>query len=86
MTFRIRAKNMAVNEDGKEVFMMSGVLKIAAKVGVVLAASFALGYAEYRIKGGQPIRKLYREVQAERLAAMAAAAKAEPIRADGTVK
>ena len=66
--------------------MMSGVLKIAAKVGGVLVASFALGYAEYRIKGGKPIRKLYQEVQAEKLAALAAAAKAAPIKADGKVE
>lgn len=65
---------------------MSNVLKVVAKVGTVLVASFALGYAEYRIKGGKPIRKLYQDVQKEKLAAMAAAAKAEPIRADGTVK
>lgn len=66
--------------------MMSGVLKIMAKVGLVLAGSFVLGYAEYRIKGGKPIRQLYQDVQAQKLAAAAMAAKANTIEADGTVK
>lgn len=65
---------------------MMSIWKTMAKLGVVLAASFALGYGEYRLKGGKPIRKLVREVQAERLAAMEAAAKKEPIKAEGTVK
>lgn len=65
---------------------MMSILKTVAKVGIVLAASFALGYGEYRLKGGKPIRKLAREVQAERLAAMEAAAKKEPIKAEETVK
>lgn len=65
--------------------MMSGVLKIMAKAALVLTGSLVLGYAEYRIKGGKPIRQLYQDVQAQKLAA-AMAAKANTIEADGTVK
>ena len=65
---------------------MSGAVKIAVKIGTVLITSFVLGYAEYRIQGGKPIRKLYHEVRAEKQAAMMAAAKKMPIEAEGTVK
>ena len=68
---------------------MGNVGKIAIKVAAVLVGSFALGYAEYRIKGGKPIRKVYQEVKKERLAAEAAAvaqAQGTPIKAEGTVK
>ena len=67
---------------------MSGILKIAGKVGLVLVASFGIGYAEYRLKGGKPIHQLYKEVQNERLACAMASAKSESnaIKTEGTVK
>lgn len=54
---------------------MSGVMRIVGKVAFVLAGSVALGYAEYRLKGGEPVTKLYRDVKSERLAVDAAKAK-----------
>ena len=54
---------------------MSGVLKIVSKVALVLAGSVALGYAEYRLQGGEPGTKIYRDVRSERLAMEAAKAK-----------
>ena len=54
---------------------MNGVLKIVGKVALVLAGGIALGYAEYRLKGGEPVTKLYRDVKAERLAMEAVKAK-----------
>lgn len=54
---------------------MSGVMKIVGKVALVLAGSVALGYTEYRLKGGEPVTKLYRDVKSERLAMEAAKAK-----------
>lgn len=69
---------------------MGNVGKIAVKVAMLLGGAFVLGYTEYRIKGGKPIHKLYKEVKNERLAAEAAAATAKadgtPIKAEGTVK
>ena len=69
---------------------MGNVGKIAIKVALALGGAFVLGYAEYRIKGGKPIHKLYQEVKNERLVAEAAAAVAKagctPIKAEGTVK
>ena len=47
---------------------MSGVLKIVGKVALVFAGGITLGYAKYRLEGGTPITKLYREVKTERLA------------------
>lgn len=69
---------------------MGNVGKIAVKVALLLGGAFVLGYTEYRVKGGKPIHKLYREVKNERLATEAAAAAAKtdgtPITAEGTVK
>ena len=68
---------------------MGNVGKIAIKVALTLGGAFVLGYTEYRIKGGKPIHKLYKEVKNERLATEAAAvaqADGTPIKAEGTVK
>jgi len=54
---------------------MIGVWKIVGKVALALASGIALGYAEYRLKGGEPVTKLYRDVKSERLAMEAARAK-----------
>lgn len=56
---------------------MSGVLKVVGKVTVVLAASIILGYVEYRYNGGKPMRKVYKEVKDERLAAEVAKSMAQ---------
>jgi hypothetical protein len=57
--------------------MMSNMLKIGGKVLAVFIAGMVLGYTEYRIHGGEPIRKLYHEVQDERKAKEAAAKNAK---------
>ena len=61
--------------------------KIAGKVALVLVGSIALGYAEYRFKGGEPLHIAYKKAMAERqkAAMIAAAKKGKVIKAEGTV-
>lgn len=67
---------------------MVGIGKIVTKAALVLAGAVALGYAEYRLKGGEPIHKLYKEVKNERLAWEAVEAKrtGKVITTEGSVR
>lgn len=67
---------------------MYGIGKIALKVVTVAAIAFGVGYTKYRLNGGEPLRKLYKEVKAERLAAEANRTKAmgKAIEVTGTVE
>lgn len=61
---------------------------VLGKVAVAIVAGFAVGYAGYRLQGGEPICRIYKEVKRERLNAEAAAKRhyRKPIVADGVVK
>ena len=62
--------------------------KVIQVVVGVLVVSTVAGYAEYRLKGGEPIRKVYKQVKEERLRAEAveqAKKQGTIIKATGTV-
>ena len=46
---------------------MNKLGRFLAKLGIGIAATSLAVYADYRIKGGPPIRQLYRQVKAERI-------------------
>lgn len=60
--------------------------KLAWKVLFLVVGSTLVGYAEYRVKGGPPIRELYNQIQNERLAAVIAKAKRDGIVVEGSVE
>lgn len=66
---------------------MGNVLKIAGKIGLVFLGSVVIGYTEYRLKGGKPLRVAYREAQAKINAEKVEEAKKAGtiIQAEGTV-
>ena len=59
--------------------------RIVKRVIFTLTVSAVIGYAEYRLKGGEPITKLYREIAKERMAAETAKARMDSIVVEGTV-
>ena len=48
---------------------MSVIGKVLGKVAIGIGATTLAVYAEYRIQGGPPLRKLYKQVKAERAVA-----------------